>query len=167
MPGIYSIFSDSEYDYLLYNNFKDIIEFCRKSEFQFLDKKEMFVDIPETEYFEFKDFYYINKAVPLFSEYVFNKINELNLSESVFRKIVNINYQGVSEKYFILLPRRIRCVNYDNIESSRTNNSTIIIPELIGRFDIFKIADLSDDNIYITERLKLILEDNIDNIILQ
>lgn len=73
---------------------------------------------------------------------------------------------GFQEKFWIIIPPKIDCVDIDRSEIDVSKwdysdglipmfeyTSLRIVPKLVGRYGIFKILGIRDNNIYITDRL--------------
>lgn len=151
------------FDNVLENCFKSVSEVCEKSEFQYIDKNIMKIEISENEKFEFKDFYYVKNQVPLFSQYLMDKIKIFDDVDNLFLKEVSLCYDGEKERYFIAVPSRIRCFDYENSVFEKSGNlyrvkKAVISSENVGRYIIFKAYGVEDDNIYVSKRLANVLK---------
>ena len=154
----YKIKAKYNFDDVLYKYFKSISQYCETSEFQYLNRDIMKIDIPQNETFEFKDFYYIKNQVPLFSEYLMNKIKRFDNVDNLFVKEIYLQYDGEEEVYFIAIPSRIRCFDYEESIFEKDSDlykikKAIISSENVGRYIIFKAYGDEDNNIYISQKL--------------
>lgn len=131
--------------------FSDIHMACIASEFQKISKEPVEVYTTyEAGGQVFPDFYYYN-SVPLFSEPVFKMMKKAEV-DNLFEKEVTVidEIQEKSQKYILGLPPRIRMLD----SKGKVNESRI------GNYKIFKTADFSDNNIYITESLRQVFLKN-------
>lgn len=131
--------------------FQNIQLACIASEFQKISREAIEVyTSDETGGMIFPDFYY-DDAVPLFSELCIDIMRKAGV-DNLFTKevIITDNIQEISRKYILGLPPRINVLNSKGkIDETRAAN-----------YLIFKIADSSDNNIYITEKLKKAFQKN-------
>ena len=116
---------------------------CRKSEIQYLDRKIITIAASESGGIEFPDLI-IYEDMYLFSNDVIGK----------------------KELYWLIVPPRIDCLDLDNSEVEDEWDFELgIIPvlhckktrideKLVGNFEVFKIAGIDDNNIYINENIK-------------
>ncbi len=150
------------------NAFQNIQLACIMSEFQKISTGKIQVYTSETSGgTDFPDFYY-DDAVPLFSEPLYKKMLE-NGVDNFFAKEVNISdrIQKKSRKYIMALPPRIDAVDYerseircitDGYEPLYEADKLVIDYRKTGNYQIFKLSNMLDNNIYITENLKRCLE---------
>lgn len=103
--------------------------------------------------------------------FVSNQIKELmniNNANYIFWKEVDIKSEkyGIHEKFWIMVPPRIDCIDIDRsiIDFSSWHFADGIIPvfefssisivkKMLGRFEVFKILGILDNNIYVTEKI--------------
>lgn len=139
----YELYEEQEYDNILRPYVKEIEEACLKSEFQFLEKKELYWEIPSKENFVFKEFYYVNKRVPVFNFQAWEKATSILDTDGFFQIPIVINYHGERHYYNIVVPPRIRCLD----------SKGQLMAKNVGRYQIFKSQLLNDDTIYISQQL--------------
>lgn len=140
---------------------------CLNSEFQFLDHSPIDVEISDEGGTYFPDFI-LQNSIPLIS-YGIKKIFDRFQIDYVFYKPIRLTYSelGRAENYFLALPPRINCLDLlrsvieveDNefvlpIELIREVKKICIAENQIGRYDIFKLAGVVNQEIIVTERLK-------------
>ncbi len=123
---------------------KEYGECADKSEFQYLNHDALFWKIGSNKPFSFKDFYYVNYQVPIFSQPIWEEALSIIDTDGIFQIPLIIKYQGEQHQYTIAIPSRIRCLD----QNGR------ILPNLVGRYDIFRFDNLEDHSIYVSERLK-------------
>lgn len=156
----YALKAGKSYDFVVDENLEEIFKHCRNSEFQFLSREPIKI-ISEDKQFEFCEFYMIANVMPVFSDYFFCRLNPDDYADSLFIKPVIISSFGESHNYVMGLPRRINCIDPYRLESVRTDgksNDKLIISKYTGRFNIFKVYGISDDNIYVSQRLKNLID---------
>lgn len=146
-------------------DFSEIQRYCRKSEVQFLNKEKISVGTLESGGIEFPDLIF-KSDVLLLSDYLFQHI-KCDIEDYVFFKPVEVNCDviGKKEKYWILVPPRIDCLDLDN---SRVNfewdfdlgiipvleSEKIVIDEdLTGYFMMFKVLGIDDSSVYVKKEL--------------
>lgn len=145
---------------------------CQASSFQFLDHKPLTVEIGEESGLNFPDFL-CNDGVPLVSP-TFKRVLDLMGVDNLFYKPVYLDYKplGRHEPYILALPPRIRAVRKeymrplgeDSDEGQELQKDAYGIPRYkingaaVGNYRIFKLADVWDDDIIITQDLKEALE---------
>ena len=139
---------------------------CRKSEIQYLDRKIITIAASESGGIEFPDLI-IYEDMYLFSNDVIDQIKK-EIEEYVFLKPIEITCDviGKKELYWLIVPPRIDCLDLDNSEVEDEWDFELgIIPvlhckktrideKLVGNFEVFKIAEIDDNNIYINENIK-------------
>lgn len=144
----YKLYSICEYDKVFKPFIENIKEYCSKSEFQFLENKKLYWEIPNSEDFEFEKFYYIEEKVLVFNKQIWdNALSIIDLDE-VFQIPVVIEYRGEKHYYTIVVPSRIDCLD----QQGR------ILKHNVGRYHIFKTDSLDDNTIYISSELSKELE---------
>lgn len=159
------------YDELLYDYVRSFSEYCRKSEFQYLTHSEQQWKIPAESEFEFRDFYYINNEVPLLSRWAWDGITSCGNTDGIFVIPVRIYYQGEERQYYITVPSRIYCLDERKTVIRRYGRvyqaeNITFSPKETGRYDIFKIAGIDDNNIYLSQKLKYKLSEISDDFII-
>lgn len=132
----------------------DISLSCLMSEFQYLDKMPRIVELSEDSGTECQDFIYY-RGVPLVSENL-KKFFDLEKVDYLFFKkiILKKTNVGLEETYWLALPERINCLNRDksNIDDFLNVADRICIDaDKIGRYKIFKLAGVNNNEIIVTE----------------
>jgi len=122
----------------------EIGEPAAKGEFQYLDHNDLLWRLRNDKPFSFKDFYYANNQVPIFSQPIWEDALSIIDTDGVFQIPLKIEYQGEQHRYTIAIPSRIRCLDQNGH----------ILSNLVGRYDIFRSENLEDHSIYVSERLK-------------
>ena len=139
---------------------------CRKSEIQYLDREKIIIAASESGGTEFPDLI-VYEYMYLFSDEVIKQIKK-EIEQYVFLKPIEITCDiiGKKELYWLIVPPRIDCLDLDNSEIEDEWDFDLgIIPvlhckkiriddQLVGNFEIFKIAGIDDNNIYINENIK-------------
>lgn len=112
------------------------------------------------------------EGIPLLSNKLKRLFDDLGIDYVFWKKTeIKSDLLGIYETYWILIPPRIDCIDFQNSEliaDFDVNNVTYlpiynvkklsIDPERVGRFEVFKILGINDNNIFISEKLKIILE---------
>lgn len=133
---------------------------CRFSEFQYLDRKIINIEISDNGGIEFQDFLLIDN-IPIISN-KFKNVFEKNGVDNLFFKQINLtmNSVGIKEIYWLALPPRINCLVFDKSEFDDCNyaEKIVIDDECIGNYKIFKISNVTNQEIIITKNLKEIIE---------
>lgn len=158
---------------------EDFERACHFSEFQYLDKKNIEVEISLDGGIYFPDFMVHNEVIPLVSAKM-RKIFDAADIDNIFYKPVTLtlNKLGLSENYFLALPPRINCLNLseslieiedENFFSEmalKTVNKIVIDDKKIGNYKIFKLPPFfTNTEIIVTEDFKNFLENkNLSNV---
>ena len=144
---------------------------CLNSEFQFLDKAPLNVEISDEGGLYFPDFI-LSGTIPLISTAV-KRVFESFGVDYVFFKPINLTSTelGRNENFWLALPPRINCLDWERsiietednkfappIELIREAKKFFIDENQIGRYDIFKLAGVVNQEIIVTEKLKDALE---------
>ena len=156
-----------EFVYLEPGTFKDMSVDFGFSNFEKIPEGPFKVTASEDGGAIFSDFYYCD-FVPLFSERLYQKIKTIIQKDVCLRDVEIFSpLANKSEQYKIVLPRRIDCVDrtrsiiypiLPNIPNSPLRAEKIVISEkALGDATIFKIAGVSDYDIYIRKEIKDIL----------
>ena len=142
---------------------------CQASAFQFLDHKPLTVNIAEDSGLFFPDFLY-NDGIPLISP-AFKRILDAKGVDNLFYKPIYLDYVplGRHEPYILALPPRIRAVRQEYMQLIDENGGENEGKELqkdqygiahykinasaVGNYHIFKLADVWDNDIVVTEEL--------------
>jgi len=156
----------------------DLERGCLNSEFQFLDKSPLSVEISDEGGIEFPDFI-LEGSIPLISAGVKRVFEKFGV-DYVFYKPIQLTYSllGRAENYWLAVPPRIDCLDTRKSIIEVEDNEFLLPTELIreakkiciaenqiGRYDIFKLAGVVNQEIIITERLKNALAaENFENV---
>ena len=92
----------------------DIGEPAAKGEFQYLEHNALLWIMRIDKPFSFKDFYYANHQVPIFSQPIWEDALSIIDTDGVFQIPLIIEYQGEQHRYTIAIPSRIRCLDQDD-----------------------------------------------------
>lgn len=152
---------------------EECVQGCYRSEFQFLDKKALEVEIGDNGGLEFPDFLLYGSCVPLVSE-KFRQVLEKAGADNLFYKRVFLTsgLLGLREPFWLALPPRIRCLDRrksvieveeneycEPDELQREAVKIVIDPRKTGNYKIFKLpAELDNQEIIVTEELKKAIE---------
>ena len=145
---------------------------CWQSEFQFLDRSPLDVEISENGGAYFPDFI-LQNSIPLISHGIKKFFDKFQV-DYVFYKPIRLTYSklGRAENYFLALPPRINCLNMSEsvfeVEdtenffpemTSKTATKIVIDRNKVGNYKIFKLPQFFlNAEIIVTEDLKTALE---------
>ena len=151
---------------------------CLNSEFQFLDHSPLNVEISDEGGIYFPDFI-LQNSIPLISTRMKNLFDKFQV-DYIFYKPINLTYSelGRAENYFLALPPRINCLDLKEslieieenefilpIELIREAKKIHIAENQIGRYNIFKLAGVVNQEIIVTEKLKdALAAENFENL---
>lgn len=134
-------------------------EACCTSEFQHLDRKPVTVEVADESGNVCQDFI-LENHVPLISERVKAIFDECGVDNLFYKKVVLTKEEtGMKEIYWLALPPRIDCLNrrkseFDGEDEIHSRASKIVISDRkVGNYKIFKLPNLRNDEIIITEDL--------------
>lgn len=134
-------------DIYLFPFFKDIENICVLSEFQYLTKGTLFIEIPNENKFDFQDCYFINNKVLIFENSIWQQALSLFDTDGIFTIPIVIKHCGEKHNYYIVVPPRIKCLDLQGK----------IMIKNVGRYHIFKSEDKNDLSIYFSENMMKIL----------
>ena len=134
---------------------------CLKSEFQFIDKNPVSIELSAEGGNVFPDFIYQNQ-IPLISDRLKNFFDSLKI-DYLFYKKVNLTKEqlGIEEPYWLALPQRIDCLDRNKSEIDDFFNEAekiVVNDNQVGRFEIFKLSGVINSEIIISERIANLLE---------
>ena len=151
---------------------------CLNSEFQFLDHSPLSVEISDEGGVYFPDFI-LSGTIPLVSTPMKRTLEKFG-ADYLFYKPVQLTCAelGRAENYFLALPPRINCLDTRKSVIEVEDNNFILPTELIreatkiciaenqiGRYDIFKLAGVVNQEIIVTEKLKdALAAENFENL---
>ncbi len=133
-----------------------------KAEYQFLDKSEITAGLSKDSGFEIPDFVTIN-GIHIISDYL-KQILEKEMLDYIFYKKINLidEKYGIHEKFWITVVPRIDCLDIkksevkcewdfeDGLVPVLRAERIEIISKMVGRYKMFRIFGVEDNNIYIT-----------------
>lgn len=129
------------------------------SEFQFLDHKEISIELEDCYGTDFPDLIMAENYVPMISSKLKQLFDLWGIDNLFYKKIkLKMTDYDIEEQYWLALPPRIDCLDPEKSFDKRLEICTkiVILPNKVGNFDIFKIKD-GNDEIIITERLRKLL----------
>lgn len=134
------------------------------SEFQFLDHKEITIELEDCYGTDFPDLIMAENYVPMISERLKQRFDAWGIDNLFYKRIkLKMTDYDIEEQYWLALPPRIDCLDpeksFDEILEICTR--IVILPDKVGNYDIFKLKE-GNDAIVITERLKNLLIKEID-----
>lgn len=144
---------------------------CINSEFQFLDKSPLTVEISDEGGLHFPDFI-LSGIIPLISTPVKRVLENFGVDYVFFKPIqLTARELGRVENFWLALPPRINCLDWERSIIEMENNkfappidlmheakTFFIDKHQIGRYNIFKLAGVVNQEIIVTESLKDALE---------
>ena len=155
-------YSTTASDYIYLDNYKipnDLKKACCHSDFQYVDKNLSVLKLAEESGSEFPDFIYDEfNEVPLISCRLKTLFDGLDIRNLFYQRIkVERKSDHISENYWLAIPLRIDCLDYENSEiDDLMNEASLIVinPDNVGNYEIFKLANVFNSQIIVTERLK-------------
>ena len=140
----------------VFEGIKDFEEHCRMSEFQFFDTEPITIEVDEDSGRIFQDFIY-DRGVPIISDDFKICLDELGVDYLLYKKVILTKTSlGIEELYWLALPQRINCLNRHESDIDELLNladKIVINEDRIGRFEIFKLAGVTNWDIIITKRV--------------
>ena len=138
------------------NGMKEYEKFCQMSEFQFLNSDPITVEVDEDSGRVFQDFIY-DKGVPLISDSLKDFFDAFGVDYLFYKNVILTKQKiGIEELYWLALPQRINCLNRDESDIDEVLNyadEIVINEDKVGRYDIFKLAGVTNLEIIISEQL--------------
>lgn len=151
---------------------------CLNSEFQYLDHKPVESEVSEDGGLEFPDFVTAG-CIPFISDKFKRLLDELQV-DNLFYKPIEFTFSlfGTKEYYYLALPPRINCLNWDESDVQTEENEFLMKNELmreaeeiiingyaVGNYKIFKLANVTNQEIIVTEEIKNAVEQaNLENV---
>ena len=135
---------------------REIKRGVKDSEFQFLNHREIVVELEDTYGTDFPDLIMAENYVPFVSTKLKQLFDTWGIDNLYYKKIVlNLSGYDISEVYWLALPPRIDCLDPEKSFDKELEicNKIIILPDKVGNYDIFKLLNGSDE-IIITEKIK-------------
>lgn len=131
-------------------------KYCQMSEFQFINKSPITVEVDKDSGKIFQDFIY-DKGVPIISDSLKEFLAEAGVDYLFFKKVVLTKAQlGIEEVYWLALPQRINCLNRDESDIDEELNfadEIVINEDKVGRYEAFKLAGVTNLDIIISQNL--------------
>lgn len=132
------------------------------SEFQFLDHKEISIELEDCYGTDFPDFIMAENYVPMISGILKQKFDSWGIDNLFYKKVkLKMSDYDIEEQYWLALPPRIDCLDYERSIDEELEICTriVILPNKVGNYDIFKVTG-GNDAVIITERLcRLLVEE--------
>ena len=149
----------------LEGNVEDIKIPVMKSEIQHLDKKRIELTVSEEGGLEVPDLIYYEGLFLLSSR--LKQLLDSRKMDYVFWKGVDIQNErlGIHESFWLIVPPRIDAIDRENSDlvlewnfdygliPLLKVNKVVIRDKAIGRFELFKLLGVMDNNIYVTKEL--------------
>ena len=133
---------------------------CQMSEFQHLTTDPITVEVDEDSGDIFQDFICDN-GVPLISENMKQCFDALKIDYLFYKKVtLTKKFSEVEKQYWLAVPPRINCLNKEKSDIDNYLNyadSIVINPSRVGKYDIFKLAGVTNTEIIITNKLAIVL----------
>lgn len=151
---------------------------CLNSEFQFLDKSPLRVEVSDKGGIYFPDFI-LKGSIPLISTAMKRTFEKFGVDYVFYKPIqLTISELGRSENYWLALPPRINCLDTEKSIIEVEDNEFILPTELIreakkicivenqiGRYNIFKLSGVVNQEIIVTENFKnALVAENFENL---
>lgn len=140
----------------------DLQKPCAMSEFQYLDKDTVSIEVEVDSGTTCQDFIY-EHGVPLISDKVKRFFDSYGIDYLFYKKIIlKKSSVGMEEPYWLALPPRINCLNFEQSEIDEFLNAAdeiVIDSRKIGRYDIFKLSGVTNLEIIVTKKLALALKE--------
>lgn len=134
-------------------------EACCSSEFQFLDREPISVEVAPDSGNICQDII-IENHVPLISERLKTIFDEHGVDNLFYKKVILTKDDiGMEEIYWLALPPRIKCLNrrkseFEGEDEAHNRAKKIVIStKRVGNYKIFKLDTLRNNEIIITEDL--------------
>ncbi len=129
------------------------------SEFQFLDHKEISIELDDDYGTDFPDFIMAEDYVPMISNKLKLLFDSWDIDNLYYKRILlKMTDYDLEEVYWLALPPRIDCLDPEEAfdDDLEMYTKIVILPNKVGNYDIFKL-EKGNDEIIITERLKQLL----------
>ena len=126
---------------------REIKRGVKDSEFQFLNHREIVVELEDTYGTDFPDLIMAENYVPFVSTKLKQLFDTWGIDNLYYKKIVlNLSGYDISEVYWLALPPRIDCLDPEKSFDKELEicNKIIILPDKVGNYDIFKLLNGND-----------------------
>lgn len=134
-------------------------EACCASEFQFLDREPISIEVSPDSGNICQDLI-VENHVPLISERMKSIFDERGVDNLFYKKVILTKEDiGMKEIYWLALPPRIKCLNrrrseFEGEDESHSRAKKIVIStRRVGNYKIFKLDTMRNSEIIITEDL--------------
>ena len=135
---------------------KEYEKHCQMSEFQYFNNDPITVEVDKDSGKIFQDFIY-DKGVPIISDGLKTCLDELGVDYLLYKKVILTKRQlGIEELYWLALPQRINCLSRDESDIDEVLNfadEIVINEDKVGRYELFKLAGVTNLDIIITKRI--------------
>ena len=138
---------------------------CLNSEFQYLDHMLLEGTVREDSGDVFPDFLFDDGAnIPLVSDRFYRHLVNAGVDNLFYKPIDLTNEFDERHRYWLALPPRIRALSHESIIEEdadyhyREATRIVIDPARVGNYQIFELADVVNNDIIVTERLKTSIE---------
>lgn len=136
---------------------------CSMSEFQYLDKTVVYWELDKDSGTVCQDFIYEN-GIPLISERLKEFFDGFGIDNLFYKKVIlQKKDTGMEEPYYLALPPRINCLDFEKSEIDEVLNAAdeiVIQGDKVGRYDIFKLAGVTNTEIIVTGKLASALKEH-------
>ena len=147
----------SEYIYLENELLEEHLkEACKNSEFQYVDKNLSVLQLSEESGDQLPDFIYDElNEVPLISCRLKRLFDELDIRSLFYQRLrLESKANHISESYWLAIPMKIGCLDYDASDIDEILNEAKRIVINPKNVEIFKLANVDNSQIIVTENLK-------------
>ncbi len=135
---------------------------CQMSELQFFNTDPITVEVDMDSGKVFQDFIYY-RGVPIISDGLKKCFDEIGIDYLFYKKIILTKAKlGIEEIYWLALPQRINCLNREESDIDEVLNvadDIVINEDKVGRYEIFKLAGVTNLDIIISKRIADILKE--------
>lgn len=133
---------------------------CINSEFQYLNHKELVIELEDSYGTEFPDLIMAENYVPMISDKLKRLFSTWGVDNLYYKKLIlKMTEYEIEEIYWLALPPRIDCLDPERAFDKEflTCTNIVVIPNRVGNYDIFKLLK-GNDEVIITSRLKELLD---------
>lgn len=144
---------------------REIKRGCRDSEFQFLDRRPLELELENDYGTEFPDLIMAEDYVPFISERLKRLFDRWGIDNLFYKKILlKMPDFDVREQYWLALPPRIDCLDPEEALDPELGVCVkiAIIANRVGNYQIFKLKN-GNDEIIITKELREKLQKELDS----
>lgn len=141
------------------------------NELQHIDSSEITVEISREGGLKIPDIIYHNEIILISNK--FKSVLDRLKVDYIFYKKVNLKSSdlGIDEKFYMIIVPRVDCIDLENANWDYSEglipmmdiNKVEIIPSQLGRYKIFKVFGVLDNNIYFTDDIcEKLKKENLD-----